>query len=176
MADLLVVSGPPGSGKSTVAGLIAARWEPSLLVEGDAFFGFLRGGIDPWLPESDDQNRAVVEAAGAAAGRFASGGAATVFEGVLGPWFLADFVAASSLDAVDYAVLLPSLPVCQERVAARREHAFGDIEVTAHLHGEFAAAAVDGRHVVDLVAGPEHVADAVLVAAAAGNLRWTPGA
>src|SRR4051812_7372715 len=36
--SLLVVTGPPGAGKSTVAKLLAASAEPSVLVEGDAFF------------------------------------------------------------------------------------------------------------------------------------------
>jgi cytidylate kinase len=40
MAFLLVVSGPPGAGKSTVSRILADKFEPSVLVEGDAFFGF----------------------------------------------------------------------------------------------------------------------------------------
>ena len=64
MGSLLVISGPPGSGKSTVAKLLAARFDPSVLVEGDAFFGFLaRGAVPPWLPESNRQNHVVTEAA-----------------------------------------------------------------------------------------------------------------
>lgn len=51
--------GPPGAGKSTVARAVSATFEPSVLVEGDAFFGFLdQGAIEPWLPES----RALVSA------------------------------------------------------------------------------------------------------------------
>ncbi|MFV0307025.1 MAG: hypothetical protein ACK5OX_04710 [Desertimonas sp.] len=46
--QLVIVTGPPGSGKSTIAPLIAATASPSVLVEGDAFFAFLRRGrIDP---------------------------------------------------------------------------------------------------------------------------------
>ena len=51
MADLLVVTGPPGAGKSTVSQLLAADFDPGALVAGDQFFGFLRAGfIDPWRP------------------------------------------------------------------------------------------------------------------------------
>jgi adenylate kinase family enzyme len=32
--SLLVVTGPPGAGKSTVAGLVARRSNPSILIEG----------------------------------------------------------------------------------------------------------------------------------------------
>lgn len=53
MGSLLVVTGPPGAGKSSVARILADSFDQSVLVEGDAFFAFLaRGAIEPWLPES----------------------------------------------------------------------------------------------------------------------------
>ena len=89
MGFLLVVTGPPGAGKSTVARILADAFDPSVLVQGDAFFAFLaRGAIEPWLPESGPQNEVVVRAAAAATGRFVAGGYATVYDGVLGPWFI----------------------------------------------------------------------------------------
>ena len=58
--SLLVVTGPPGAGKSTVAALVADRLPRSVLVEGDAFFAFVRrDAIEPWLPESHAQNEIV---------------------------------------------------------------------------------------------------------------------
>lgn len=174
MTDLLVVTGPPGAGKSTVAALLADRRERSVLVDGDAFFTFLRrGAIDPWLPEADEQNEDVTRAAGAATGRFASGGVPTVYDGVLGTWFLPEFATAAGLDVLDYVVLLPPLAVCLQRVADRRGHGFTDAEAATHMHHQFTDATIDDRHVVDLVASPDEVADAVAARAAAGRLRWT---
>jgi MoxR-like ATPase len=90
MGSLLLVTGPPGAGKSTLARLMADRFEPSALVEGDTFFAFLaRGAILPWLPESTRQNEIVTEAAASAAGRYASGGYATVYDGLVGALVLA---------------------------------------------------------------------------------------
>lgn len=96
MGSLLLVTGPPGAGKSTLARLMADRFEPSALVEGDTFFAFLaRGANLPWLPESTRQNEIATEAAASAAGRYASGGYATVYDGVVGPWFLPTFATST---------------------------------------------------------------------------------
>ncbi len=73
-----------------------------MLVEGDAFFAFLaRGAIEPWLPASSSQNDVVITAAASAAGRFADGGYETIFDGIVGPWYLEMFAATTGLVALD---------------------------------------------------------------------------
>jgi hypothetical protein len=42
--ELVVVTGPPGAGKSSVSEELAKRWKPSALVPGDAFFGMIKQG------------------------------------------------------------------------------------------------------------------------------------
>lgn len=171
MTDLLVVTGPPGAGKSTVAALLADRHERSVLIEGDAFFAFLRrGAIEPWLPEADPQNQVVTWAAGAAAGRFAAGGIPTIYDGVLGPWSLPGFVEATGLRDLDYAVVLPPIGVCLRRVADRHNHGFTDAAATAHMYQEFVDAGIDPRHVIGAEGSAEAVADAVETARVAGAL------
>ena len=172
MPPLLVVTGPPGAGKSTVARLVTDRFEPSALVEGDAFFAFVaRGASEPWLPESADQNEVVIQAAAAAAGRYAAGGITTVYDGVVGPWFLPTFAAASGLETLDYVVLLPPEDRCVEQVAGRTGHPFTDEGATRKMYREFALAAVDARHVVVPAHRPEDVADQIVAAMADGSLR-----
>ena len=126
----MIVTGPPGAGKSTVAKLLADSTSRSVLVAGDAFFGFLaNGAIAPWLPESHDQNTVVTRAAGKATGEFVAGGFVVVYDGVIGPWFLDTFVTMAGLTEVDYAVLLPTVDcsLCEDNrfrndACLREEH------------------------------------------------------
>jgi cytidylate kinase len=142
---LLVVTGPPGSGKSTVSEALADLWDPSVLVEGDAFFRFLRRGmIPPWLPESHAQNDTTVRAAAAAAGGFAAGGMAVVYDGVIGPWFLPTFARLSGVDSLDYVVLLPPVETCLKRVETRTGHGFTDLDAARHMHEDFVRATLPG--------------------------------
>ena len=149
VGSLLVVTGPPGAGKSSVARVLADAADRSVLIEGDAFFGFLASGaIEPWLPASNDQNTVVTTAAASAAGAYAMGGYTTVYDGVVGPWFLPTFGAAAGLDRLDYVILLPSVEVCVQRVATRQAHGFNDEAATRKMHAEFVHARVDDRHVL----------------------------
>lgn len=173
MGSLLIVTGPPGAGKSTVARLVADSTSRSVLVAGDAFFGFLAGGaIDPWLPESHQQNTVVTRAAGKATGEFVAGGFAVVYDGVVGPWVIDTFTEMAGLTEVDYAVLLPTVEVCQQRVAARRGHGFTDLTAMASLHRQFVEADLDRRHVIsDCGQAPAEIAESIRQAVTAGTLR-----
>ncbi len=175
MPGLVVVTGPPGAGKSTLARELAQRFEPSVLVEGDAFFGFLaRGAIEPWLPASNRQNTIVTRAAArATAEEYVEGGFATVYDGVVGPWFIDEFLQAGRIERADYLVLLPSVERCVERVFTRENHDFSDEGGTRKMHLEFAASGIDPRHViVDPPDDVDAVVEIVLAALASGTLTY----
>jgi cytidylate kinase len=166
--SLLVVTGPPGVGKSTVATMVADRLPRSVLVEGDAFFDFLRqGAIEPWRPESHAQNEVVIEAAAVATGRFARD-FATVYDGVVGPWFIDTFRAGTGLDTLDYVVLLPAVEVCVDRVMTRVGHVFRNEAAARKMHDEFTRAEIDPRHVLDNDTDPESAVEEILT-------RWDRG-
>lgn len=118
-----MISGPPGSGKSTVAPLVARRLGPTVAcVEADWFWTTITTGfVDPWLAESDHQNQTVLRAVVSAAAELAVGGYDVVVEGVLGPWHfptVEPILDAAGID-LDYVVLRPSLATCLARAEAR---------------------------------------------------------
>ncbi len=99
VARVLILSGSPGVGKSTVAPIIAADFTSSAVVRADDFFDYLASGfIAPWLPESDAQNIEVVKITTRAAAGYARAGWTTVLEGIIGPWFL-DIATANATSA-----------------------------------------------------------------------------
>ncbi len=171
---LVVVTGPPGAGKSVVGRALADRFDRSVLVAGDEFFGFLaRGRIDPWLPESHAQNEIVTRAAALATGEYVRGGYMTVYDGVIGPWLLETFALATGLQSLEYVILQPSVERCVDNVRTRTGHAFSDEGATRKMHDEFANATIDRRHVViEPPDGVDAVVDLVLSGVAEGRFRY----
>jgi hypothetical protein len=87
---------------------------------------------------------------------------------------LPTFGAATYLEHLDYAILLPSVDICVRRVATRRDHGFTDEPATRKLHAEFAGARIAERHVLpDPPEDPAEVAALIESARAAGRLSHT---
>jgi predicted kinase len=121
-APILILTGPPGAGKSTVARLVADRFERAACFESDWFWTtIVRGHILPWLADADGQNRAVLAACAAAAAELAGGGYTVVVDGIIGPWYL-ELVTGEFRRrgvGVHYVILRPGLDVVLSRAASR---------------------------------------------------------
>jgi cytidylate kinase len=155
--QLLLLTGSPGCGKTTVAPLVADHAPLSACLDLDWFFAKLRrGGMEPWREAAHRQNRVVLSAAASAAATFTAGGYFTVAEGILYPFMLDLFAdACEPLGiAINYAVLRAPLSVVLTRVQRRTiepEHfgALADEQVIDDLWKQFEDQGVDERHRVD---------------------------
>jgi cytidylate kinase len=174
IGELVVITGPPGAGKSSVSEHLANRFTPSALVAGDSFFAMIKQGyILPWLPAARRQNTVIIEAAAAAAGRL-SDLCTVVYDGVLGPWFLPTFVRATGLASVHYVILLPPLEVCLERVQRRVGHGFSDLPASRDLYQQFAGAAVDARHLITEPDDQAQLAELITQRLSNDRFRYSP--
>jgi chloramphenicol 3-O-phosphotransferase len=170
VTDIVVVTGPPGAGKSTIAALVAGSFDRSVHIHTDDFYAWIaRGFIEPWRPEAHEQNIVIIGAIAAVADRLAAGGYVAVVDGIVGPWFLEPWRALAR--PVSYVVLRPSVETAEHRAVTRGEHPLKDISVVGLMHAAFAELGPFERHVVDSTAATaDETAADVLRRLAAGEL------
>jgi tRNA uridine 5-carbamoylmethylation protein Kti12 len=138
---VLIITGPPGAGKTSAARALAARSEQSVHLESDAFFHFIQGGyVEPWKRKAHAQNTIVMDRVAEAAVGYAEAGYFTIIEGIIIPgWFfepLRDAVRMSG-QVVAYAVLWAPLAVCVSRATHRETGRLASREVVERIWQDF---------------------------------------
>ena len=182
----LVVTGPPGAGKTAVAPLVAGRADPSVCLESDWFWTTITNGlIPPWQAEAHEQNAAVVRAFSSAASSLAAGGFTVILDGIVGPWFLplVQSECAGNDVTLSYAVLRPARDVALHRAMSRlgeervQGHpALTDPEVVGQMWDAFADLGDLERLVIDnSVLSATETADLLWTRFVDGRLRLQPG-
>lgn len=115
---VIILSGPIGAGKTTVAGKLVERWDtPLAYIEGDKFWRFIARRRDGHRGEDF---RVIMRAMTAAAIPFAKSGYDVLLDFSVPPDFLKTARAILKEIALDFVVLLPSLSTCARRAGERK--------------------------------------------------------
>ena len=151
---IIVITGSPGTGKTTTASIIAkeSNLEKSVHMHTDDFYHYLsKGAVSPHLPESNEQNLVVIEAFLEAAKRYARGKYDVIVDGIVGPWFLEPWlnVVRESYE-VHYIVLRASKEETMKRAVERSKlDRKTNIELVETMWEQFRDLGIYESHVVD---------------------------
>lgn len=189
MSQIVIVSGPPGAGKSTVCEALCERYDRTVHLTTDDIYGWIRMGyIPPWKHGSMRQNMMVSRAAARAATGFAQNQYGVFIDGVIGPVHLPAYIDEMKVAGVPvhYAVLLPPVEEAMRRAQVRAEsdaRARAQYERQAQDGGMFArvhamfteAIPLPGWALDNSGMSAEQTADAVMEACGRGEcLVWSP--
>lgn len=170
-SDLIILTGPPGAGKTTVVARVARGSAKAVHLHTDDFWhAIVSGAIPPYEPASEDQNQTVLQVIASAAFAYAGGGYTTVVDGIVGPWMTDHFrdrMFTHPRVPVHYVVLRPDRQTTLARARARSGvTALTDPEPITAMWDQFADLGSMEAHVLDttddtLVVTVSRVVDAV---------------
>ena len=171
---ILILTGPPGSGKTTTAAALASSSDVAAVhLHADNFWRSIKSGfIPPYLPEAHAQNTTVMDVVAGTADAYARGNFFVVVDGIIGPWFLAPFRALAA--PLHYVVLRPSLDDAIARCRQRGGDTLTDPGAITGLHRQFGSLGELERHVIE-TAGQSRADTQAAVQAALHDDRFALG-
>lgn len=172
---ILILTGPPGAGKTTAAQNLAADCDsPAVHLHSDDFWFFIKkGAIPPYLPESQQQNEVVISVLAQAAFGYAEGGFFVVVDGIIGPWFLGAF--RQTRLPLHYIALRPNLDDAITRCRLRGGDTLTDPGPIAALYRQFSDLGDLEKHVIDTAGQtPGQTVAAVQTALKGGRFKLNP--
>jgi adenylate kinase family enzyme len=146
MKPIVLLSGPPGAGKTTVAKeLVKISRGPVAYIEGDKFWCFF---AKDWEDMEKGKNfRIVMRSATAAAIPYALNGYETIVDFSIPPRFLETAIKMAKYREIplDYVVIRPDEEICARRAATRAE---GPITDYKHLKEFYASFNTVQKHII----------------------------
>jgi chloramphenicol 3-O-phosphotransferase len=182
MAQILILTGPPGAGKSSVAEALADRYDRVAHVDVDTLRHFITptGYRSPGKPGFERQQALAIRNACDLARNFMAERFAVIIDDVVGGREQLERYMEGLKDAgvaLHYVRLMPSLAVCHERNKGRRADRVAD-ERLELLYREFEGAGDMPGSVIDSSAMTvEATADRLQALTTAGeSIVWRPEA
>ncbi|MPZ50243.1 MAG: hypothetical protein GEU75_13260 [Dehalococcoidia bacterium] len=156
MAEILLLSRSPASGKTTVAGLLSERYDRVAHIDADAVRRLRNAGLAPPLrqdPEPARQHRLAVLNAGALARNFIEDEVGVVIEDIVLPASLNLYLdeLTPSRVRIHFVRLMPSLESCHARNRMRDDERvrpawLDSVYRAVAKASDFAGVAIDSTH------------------------------